>query len=163
MPLRDASLDAAMMVEVIEHIADAEKALREVLRVLRPGGKLLITAPNRGFPFLTHGVSIRGRWLDDLMGLPFPMFPYLPKLLLRRIWSARCYTATEFERILTSNGFQVEETVFIMPALDGVSPAMEAMPVRMRRIAQIAVSRFDRRRSSWFGSTIAIVARKGLD
>lgn len=160
LPLRDDGFDAAMMIDVFEHIPDSASALREAQRILRPGGKLLITAPNRGFPFLTHGVLMRGKWFDDILGLPFPMFPYLPKPLLRRIWSARCYTAREFDGILRKNGFLPEQVLFLMPALDGVSPAMATMPSLMRRVAQRAISRFNYKQSSWFGSTIAVVARK---
>ena len=32
--------------EVIEHVADTERWLREIARVLAPGGRLLVTTPN---------------------------------------------------------------------------------------------------------------------
>jgi len=116
--------------------------------------------PERDFPFSTHGVSVRGKWLDDIMGLPSPLFPYLPRFILSGIWSARCYTAREFESILRKNGFIPERLVFLMPAFDGVSPAMSAMPVRIREFAQKVSSRADCRQFSWFGSSIAVMARK---
>jgi ArsR family transcriptional regulator len=42
LPLKDASLDVAVMLLVLHHVADPLRALREVHRVLRPGGRLLI-------------------------------------------------------------------------------------------------------------------------
>lgn len=42
LPLEDASLDAATLVLVLHHLPDPGKAVREVARVLRPGGRLLI-------------------------------------------------------------------------------------------------------------------------
>jgi SAM-dependent methyltransferase len=44
-PLPDASVDTAMLTEVLEHCPDPEIVLREVRRVLRPGGFLFLTVP----------------------------------------------------------------------------------------------------------------------
>ncbi len=43
LPLADASLDLAVLSLVLHHVADPLRALREVRRVLRPGGRVLIT------------------------------------------------------------------------------------------------------------------------
>jgi len=43
LPLPDASLDVAILMLVLHHVADPVRALREVHRVLRPFGRLLIT------------------------------------------------------------------------------------------------------------------------
>jgi len=50
-PEEDASFDAVMCVEVLEHLPDPLAALREFSRLLRPGGSLILTAP---FCSLTH-------------------------------------------------------------------------------------------------------------
>lgn len=42
LPLDDASLDAAILLLVLHHVADPARALAEVRRVLRPGGRLLV-------------------------------------------------------------------------------------------------------------------------
>lgn len=42
LPLADASLDAAVLMLVLHHVADPLRALRDVRRVLRPDGRLLI-------------------------------------------------------------------------------------------------------------------------
>ncbi|BEK90205.1 class I SAM-dependent methyltransferase [Nocardia seriolae] len=47
LPLADASVDIVVNFQVIEHLWDQSQFLRECLRVLRPGGKLLISTPNR--------------------------------------------------------------------------------------------------------------------
>jgi SAM-dependent methyltransferase len=46
LPFADDSFDLVISCETIEHLPDAPKALREMLRVSRPGGKLLLTTPN---------------------------------------------------------------------------------------------------------------------
>ncbi|ADG79516.1 Methyltransferase type 11 OS=Tsukamurella paurometabola (strain ATCC 8368 / DSM / CCUG 35730/ CIP 100753 / JCM 10117 / KCTC 9821 / NBRC 16120 / NCIMB 702349/ NCTC 13040) OX=521096 GN=Tpau_2918 PE=4 SV=1 [Tsukamurella paurometabola] len=47
LPLDDASVDAVVNFQVIEHLWDQPQFLREVARVLRPGGELVISTPNR--------------------------------------------------------------------------------------------------------------------
>lgn len=44
-PLGDASVDCAMLTEVLEHCPEPAKVLTEVWRVLKPGGFLFLTVP----------------------------------------------------------------------------------------------------------------------
>ncbi len=46
-PLEDASADVVTSFETIEHFQDHEKFLSEIARILRPGGVLIISSPNR--------------------------------------------------------------------------------------------------------------------
>ncbi len=50
-PEPDHSFDAIMCIEVFEHIPDPISAIKEFSRLLKPGGKLVITAP---FCSMTH-------------------------------------------------------------------------------------------------------------
>lgn len=50
-PEQDAAFDAILCSEVMEHIPDPTKALDEFTRLLKPGGKLILTAP---FASLVH-------------------------------------------------------------------------------------------------------------
>jgi 2-polyprenyl-3-methyl-5-hydroxy-6-metoxy-1,4-benzoquinol methylase len=45
--LPDNSFDCVIALEVIEHVTDEDKFVTEGLRVLRRGGKLIFTKPNR--------------------------------------------------------------------------------------------------------------------
>lgn len=70
--LPDQSVDLAYSVEVIEHLEDQFLFFREVHRVLRPGGRFILTTPNvlsltsrvrtllAGFPELFGPLPIRG-------------------------------------------------------------------------------------------------------
>jgi SAM-dependent methyltransferase len=52
LPFRDGSFDAVYSMGTIEHFRDPETALREIHRVLRPGGRAVVGVPNRWDPFL---------------------------------------------------------------------------------------------------------------
>jgi SAM-dependent methyltransferase len=45
MPFPDASFDLVLATDVIEHVDDDKRAVAEITRVLRPGGRALITVP----------------------------------------------------------------------------------------------------------------------
>jgi SAM-dependent methyltransferase len=44
-PLPDASFDTVVCTEVLEHVPDPLKALKEMYRVLKPGGRLILSTP----------------------------------------------------------------------------------------------------------------------
>lgn len=46
LPIADASVDCVLFLEVIEHLSEPERALVEIGRVLRPGGRVIIIFPN---------------------------------------------------------------------------------------------------------------------
>ncbi len=45
MPFPDGAFDRVIAAEVLEHIPDDRRALREIARVLRPGGRVAVTVP----------------------------------------------------------------------------------------------------------------------
>jgi SAM-dependent methyltransferase len=49
----DGSLDIALCISVLEHLSDPDRMLRELMRVLKPGGTALVNVPSwRGKTFL---------------------------------------------------------------------------------------------------------------
>jgi SAM-dependent methyltransferase len=68
------AFDTILSHEVLEHVSDDREAAMEMVRVLKPGGRIVIFAPNRWYPFETHGHYWRG-------GYHFgntPLINYLP-------------------------------------------------------------------------------------
>lgn len=60
LPLPDNFFDMVLSHEVLEHVSDDRQAVLEIVRVLKPGGRLVLFVPNRGYPFETHGIYRRG-------------------------------------------------------------------------------------------------------
>lgn len=56
LPFPDATFDWVTTSEVLEHVHRPERALREMYRVLKPGGTLLVTTPNRAAVLLWQAV-----------------------------------------------------------------------------------------------------------
>jgi demethylmenaquinone methyltransferase/2-methoxy-6-polyprenyl-1,4-benzoquinol methylase len=64
MPLADASFDAALMCDALHHLRDQRAALREVARVVRPGGAVLVLDLDRGRTS-TRAVGVVERLLGE--------------------------------------------------------------------------------------------------
>lgn len=113
LPVADGSIDAIISFEVLEHVADEAASLADMWRVLRPGGWVAMTVPNRWWIFETHGA--------DLPLLPWnrvPFFSWLPKRLHDRWARARIYRRREIVRLLASAGFEVLDAMYVMAPLD---------------------------------------------
>ena len=52
LPFPDASFDAIYSMGTIEHFDETERAVEEMARVLKPGGRAIVGVPNRHDPFL---------------------------------------------------------------------------------------------------------------
>jgi SAM-dependent methyltransferase len=60
-PVADATFDTVISCETIEHVVDPARALDEIYRVLRPGGRLLLTTPNYLGPMGLYRGYLRAR------------------------------------------------------------------------------------------------------
>jgi SAM-dependent methyltransferase len=86
LPARSESMDAVATLQVIEHVWNHPEFLGECRRVLRPGGWLLVTTPNR---------------LTFTPGSDMPVNPFHTKE----------FTAAELTELITGCGFVVDEVL----------------------------------------------------
>ena len=57
LPFDDNTFDFVISSDVIEHTPDPLAAVKELIRVLKPGGKICITVPNRTFWFFSVKIA----------------------------------------------------------------------------------------------------------
>ena len=98
-PFSDASFDAVVTDYALEHVEEPAVLLREIRRVLKPGGMFLFRTPN-----VFHYVSIFSRLLPDSIS------PWLRKRAAdHRVYPKffRFNSAKTCRRILTETGFEV--------------------------------------------------------
>ena len=97
LPFAAGTFDVVLLNEVIEHVQDDRVALEEALRVLSPGGHVVVYAPNRLFPLETHGVYWRGAYHFG----NYPFVNYLPETVRDRLVPhARAYTRGDMARLV---------------------------------------------------------------
>ena len=75
LPFPKSSFDLILSHEVLEHVQDDQAAIDEIIRTLKPGGRLALFCPNRGYPFETHGYYWRGNYHFGNI----PLINYLPR------------------------------------------------------------------------------------
>ncbi len=74
LPYSTGYFDTILSHETLEHVADDTAAARELVRVLKQGGRLVIFVPNRWYFFETHGYYWRGAYHFGNT----PLINYLP-------------------------------------------------------------------------------------
>lgn len=97
-PLEDSYFDGVVILEVIEHIVQAEFLLSEINRVLKPGGFMVLSTPN--FAFWQNRLRILAGQLSADEGYHY-----------------RFFTVSSLERQLLNAGFRVETWRFTTPAI----------------------------------------------
>lgn len=82
-PIKDQTFDAVVCVEGIEHLSDSLRVIREIHRVLKRNGYLILTTPNAVNLRSRMKFFIRGElfWFDEIaihkFGHISPQFPFL--------------------------------------------------------------------------------------
>lgn len=162
LPFRDAAFDRVLAAEVLEHLPDDAAALRELYRVLAPGGLLALSVPHEDYPFLWDPIN---RLWTALGGAPFRTGP------LVGIWTGheRLYRPPDLAARVSAAGFEVmrleEATHHCLPLthflLYGVGrPLVERGPLPAalrRRLGRLPAAPGTRRGVDFLGPLRALV------
>ena len=133
LPFPDNSFDLILSHEVIEHVQDDKKAICEMIRTLRPGGRLTLFCPNRGYPFETHGIYWRGeyRFGNKLF------VNYLPRKWRDKLAPhVEIYTRKDLEKLFAGLPVKFIEQTIVFGAYDNIIARLGAMGKILRSILQ---------------------------
>lgn len=101
LPFDKNSFDKIIASEVFEHLDDDNKALREIFKILKPGGIFVISTPSINYPFLWDPIN----WtLQHFLGT------HIKKGFFSGIWYGhiRLYNRKDLERKFKNVGFKIE-------------------------------------------------------
>ena len=133
LPFASNSFDLILSHEVLEHVQDDQKAVSEIVRTLRPGGRLVVFVPNRGYPFETHGIFWRGKYHFGNT----PLVNYLPRALRNRLAPhVRIYTSGDLQRLFSGLPVRVVQRSVIFGAYDNIIARRPAVGQALRVFLQ---------------------------
>ncbi len=96
LPFLDDFFDIVLLHEVIEHVADDKQTIREACRVIHSNGWVIVFAPNRLYPFETHGAYFGKRYVFGNI----PLIGWLPDFLRDKFAPhVRAYTVCDIHAL----------------------------------------------------------------
>jgi SAM-dependent methyltransferase len=117
LPFQDETFDFILSHEVLEHVQDDRLAVREMIRALKPGGRLGVFAPNRGYPFETHGIYWQGRYRFGNI----PLVNYLPQRIRDRLAPhVRVYASRDLKHLFAGQPVRYIKRTIIFGAYDNI-------------------------------------------
>lgn len=133
LPFADSIFDFVLSHEVIEHVRDDRLAVREIVRVLKPGGRAAIFCPNRGYPFETHGIYWRGSYRFGNI----PLVNYLPSPWRNSLApQVRAYWGSDVAKLMVGLPVRVVERTVIFGAYDNIIRRTGGLGKAMRAVLQ---------------------------
>lgn len=156
LPFSDQAFDVVVLNEVIEHVDDDRQTIAECIRVLRPGGRVVIFAPNRLYLFETHGIYVGKRYVFRLV----PFVNWLPTRL-RRVFCphVRAYLESDIRRLFSGLPAQIVHQGYVYPGFDNIV----ARRPRFGRLLRGLFYRLERSYFARFGLSHFVVAERLVD
>jgi SAM-dependent methyltransferase len=135
LPYPDGHFDLVFSNEVIEHVEDDRATAREMVRVTKPGGTIVAFAPNRLYPFETHGAYFGHRYVFGNI----PLISWLPDPLRDRFAPhVRAYTMHGMEHIFAGQPVRLVHHRVIYPGFDNISTRHQRLGAGLRRALYVA-------------------------
>jgi SAM-dependent methyltransferase len=117
LPYTSDSFDTVLSHEVIEHVQNDVLAAREIVRVLKKGGRLVLFCPNRWYPFETHGIYLGERYIFGNI----PLVNYLPDFLRNKLAPhVRVYTGRGLRKLFDGQPVKIVHHSVIYGGYDNI-------------------------------------------
>ena len=134
LPFANNVFDAILSHEVLEHVVDDAAAVAEMARVLKPGGRIVIFAPNRRYFFETHGHYWKGEY--HFGNTPF--INYLPDRWRNRLAPhVRAYRAKDLRRLIAPLPLRVVHWTQIYPGYDNIIARQPVLGKAVRGLTRL--------------------------
>jgi SAM-dependent methyltransferase len=131
LPFAAGAFDLVFSHEVLEHVRDDVATAAEMVRVARPGGRIVVFCPNRWYPFETHGHYWRGRYHFGNT----PLINYLPDRLRDRLAPhVRAYSPARLRALFAGQPVRVLHHTQIYPGYDNLVARRPAIGRWLRRL-----------------------------
>ena len=141
LPFPTSTFDLILSHEVIEHIQDDRAAIREMIRTLRnpdpasgkPGGRVVLFCPNRGYPFETHGIYWKGKYhFGNKL-----FVNYLPRVVRDKLAPhVRVYSSHALQKLFDGLPVKFIEQTIIFGAYDNIIARFGSLGTGLRMILQ---------------------------
>ncbi len=150
LPFATDTFDVVFSHEVLEHVADDRLCAREMVRVTRPGGRIVIFVPNRAYFFETHGIYWHGVYHFGNK----PFVNWLPDALRNHLAPhVRAYTGRALRQLFADQPARVVVHTQVYPGYDNIvarlpragrflqwiTYALEKMPLRFFGLSHFLV------------------------
>ncbi len=133
LPFPPGTFDFILSHEVIEHVQDDREAVREMIRVLKPRGRIALFCPNRGYPFETHGIYWRGKYSFGNK----PFVNYLPRPWRNQLAPhVRVYSSGDLERLFAGLPVRFIQRTIVFGAYDNIIARAAALGKALRGLLQ---------------------------
>jgi SAM-dependent methyltransferase len=133
LPFIKGSFDVILSHEVLEHVRDDRRSVIEMVRVLKPGGVIVLFVPNLGYPVETHGIYWHGRYHFGNI----PLVHYLPFLWRQKLAPhVRAYLRRDLELLFVDLPVKVTERRFVFGAYDNIISRHAALGRFLRNMLQ---------------------------
>ena len=132
-PLPAEAFDLILSHEVIEHVQDDRAAVREMVRVLKTGGRIALFCPNRGYPFETHGIYWKGTYhFGNKL-----FVNYLPRRWRDKLAPhVRVYSRRDLEKLFEGLPVRFLERTIVFGAYDNIIARFGAFGKVLRGLLQ---------------------------
>jgi len=133
LPFPSNMFDLILSHEVIEHVQDDRAAVSDMVRTLKPGGRIALFCPNRAYPFETHGIFWKGEYhFGNKL-----FVNYLPRAWRNKLAPhVRVYSRYDLEKLFEGLPITFIERTVIFGAYDNLIAKFGALGRVLRAVLQ---------------------------